>query len=140
MQVSALYKELMHRFIAEELTRVDTMGESAGAGGSSGGYISASSQRRVEDHMRTGLRRSFERMERVAIGACWCIENGYPCACSRICRLALESSAATVAILTAKLIVVAHCGVSRAVLCRGRIPILLSHDHHKVFCRCYMFS
>ncbi|EXC20870.1 putative protein phosphatase 2C 75 [Morus notabilis] len=124
---SGLYKELMHHFIAEELTRVDRHSS-----------LSSRSRRWLEDHLRTALRRSFERMDQVVAGPCRCIENGYPCACNPICRLAFERSAATVAVLTAELIVVAHCGVSSAVLCRGGIPIPLSHDHHKVFSRRYV--
>lgn len=90
------------------------------------------------DRLRTALRMSFERMERVALGACWCVDNEYPCACKPI-RLTFGGSAAVVAILTAQHIAVARHGASRAVLCRGGLPISLSHDiHDKVFT--YIFT
>ena len=127
----------MHRFVAEELTRVDTTEESATGDGRTAGY----SSQQWPDRLRTALGMGLERMERVALGACWCsIDNEYPyaCNCKPISRLTLGVSAVVVvAILTAQHIVVAQCGGSRAVLCRRGMPVSLSQGYYKVSLNIY---
>lgn len=108
--VSRLCREKMHVFLEEELMRVRE-------------------QRADEDDVwREVMRTSFQRMDEVAMNTCACGSVGSQCGCHPM-EVALGGSTAVAALLTPDLIVVANCGDSRAVLCRGGKAIPLSRDH-----------
>ena len=67
-------------------------------------------------------------MDEVALSTCVCGSVGDDCEC-RSLQVALTGTTAVVAVLTGKHIIVADCGDSRAVLCRGGRAVLLSRDH-----------
>ena len=123
----------MHVFIEEELMRVSgtSKSESAASG-------SRSRQDRLkrkqsatvvewEEEWRRAMVRSFLRMDEVALTTCACGNLGNGCVCPSL-ELALGGSTAVVVVLTACHIIVANCGDSRAVLCRGGRAVLLSHN------------
>ncbi|XP_030444606.2 probable protein phosphatase 2C 75 [Syzygium oleosum] len=109
--VSRLCREKMHVFLEEELTR---------AGGQQ--------QADEDDAWREVMRTSFRRMDEVAMNTCACGSVGSRCGCHPM-ELALGGSTAVAAVLTPDRIVVANCGDSRAVLCRGGKVVPLSRDH-----------
>ncbi|KAG6576763.1 putative protein phosphatase 2C 75, partial [Cucurbita argyrosperma subsp. sororia] len=113
--VAALCREKMHVLVQEELARVVS-----GGGGSSAAEEEATWKR--------VMRRSFERMDEVALSTCACGSVGGQCRCHPM-EVALGGSTAVVAVLTPDHIMVANCGDSRAVLCRGGRAIPLSNDH-----------
>ncbi|XP_062073346.1 probable protein phosphatase 2C 75 isoform X3 [Humulus lupulus] len=126
ISVAELCREMMHVFLVEELNRLEgTHGGPAGEEGS----VSCSAKEGEENEnvtemeeeylWRKVMEKSFEKMDKAAIKAYPCSGVGLRC-----------GSTAVVAVLTPDHIVVANCGDSRAVLCRGggrAIP--LSHDH-----------
>ncbi|KAE9464963.1 hypothetical protein C3L33_03142, partial [Rhododendron williamsianum] len=116
--VAALCKDKMHLLMEEALMRVGQ----AGAGSSSRREPAA------EGLYRAAMRRCFERMDQVALSTCVCGSIGYLCGCHPM-EVALSGSTAVVALVTANHIVVANCGDSRAVLCRGGRAVPLSEDH-----------
>ena len=108
--------------VQEELARVvNTREETESIGGGSSVAEEEATWRRV-------MRRSFERMDEVALNTCACGSVGGQCACHPM-EVALGGSTAVVAVLTPEHIIVANCGDSRAVLCRGGRAIPLSNDH-----------
>lgn len=124
VQVSVLCKELMHLFIAEELTRLNPAD-----GGISRSSISFSSMQMWQmAQLRSAMKRSFERMDRVSQNLCLCGKRsiGNRCACIPV-RLSSSGSAAVVAVLSAETIMVSNFGNSHAVLCRAGKAISLSH-------------
>ncbi|KAG6574134.1 putative protein phosphatase 2C 75, partial [Cucurbita argyrosperma subsp. sororia] len=125
--VATLCMEKMHVLVQEELARVvNTREETESIGGGSSAAEEEATWRRV-------MRRSFERMDEVALNTCACGSVGGQCACHPM-EVALGGSTAVVAVLTPEHIIVANCGDSRAVLCRGGRAIPLSNDH-KLFIR-----
>ncbi|XP_022967975.1 probable protein phosphatase 2C 75 isoform X2 [Cucurbita maxima] len=119
--VATLCMEKMHVLVQEELARVvNTREETESIGGGS--------STEEEATWRRVMRRSFERMDEVALNTCACGSVGGQCACHPM-EVALGGSTAVVAVLTPDHIVVANCGDSRAVLCRGGRAIPLSNDH-----------
>lgn len=116
--MAALCKDRMHLLMEEALMRVGQ----AGAGSSSRREPAA------EGLYRAAMRRCFERMDQVALSTCACGSIGYLCGCHPM-EVALSGSTAVVALVTANHIVVANCGDSRAVLCRGGRAVPLSEDH-----------
>ncbi|XP_023541493.1 probable protein phosphatase 2C 75 isoform X4 [Cucurbita pepo subsp. pepo] len=120
--VATLCMEKMHVLVQEELARVvNTREETESIGGGSSVAEEEATWRRV-------MRRSFERMDEVALNTCACGSVGGQCACHPM-EVALGGSTAVVAVLTPEHIIVANCGDSRAVLCRGGRAIPLSNDH-----------
>lgn len=133
MQVSTLYKEMMHKIMAEELKRLHISKANAGDNGCSctlalaapGWYQYQIKQVQKEEEweelLRVGIEKSFERMDEVALSTCGC-------GC-QLMELAFAGSSAVVALLSRQHIMVANCGDSRAVLCRDGRAIPLSLDH-----------
>ncbi|XP_041007286.1 probable protein phosphatase 2C 75 isoform X2 [Juglans microcarpa x Juglans regia] len=126
--VAALCRERMHEFVKEELTRLSRAGETGIGSGSSSRNGHEERQGLLEERWRTALRKSFERMDEVALSTCTCGRVGYKCRCHPM-EVALGGSTAVVALLSPERIVVANCGDSRAVLCRAGTAIPLSQDH-----------
>ncbi|KAI9160339.1 hypothetical protein LWI28_007248 [Acer negundo] len=125
-----LCKERMHVFLEEDLMRVSGT-ESAGGIGSNGQESKKRKQNaaavELEDRWRRAMVRSFLRMDKVALSTCVCGSVGDDCEC-RSLQVALTGTTAVVAVLTDQHIIVADCGDSRAVLCRGGRAVLLSHN------------
>ncbi|CAL9108980.1 unnamed protein product [Musa textilis] len=108
--VADLCKERMHMLLAEELGRAET---------------------EEEAWMTAAVRRSFARMDELALTACACGKVGMPpCGCERSgIESEIVGSTAAVAIVGGSRIFVANCGDSRAVLSRGGRAVPLSDDH-----------
>uniref|UniRef100_A0A6N2KBS3 protein-serine/threonine phosphatase n=1 Tax=Salix viminalis TaxID=40686 RepID=A0A6N2KBS3_SALVM len=117
--VAALCRERMHVLIEEELARVDLtrLRSESGDGGAE-----------WEEMWRGVMKRSYERMDEVAMGTCACGSMGFKCGCHPM-QMALGGSTAVVAVLSPEHIIVANCGDSRAALSRGGRAIPLSVDH-----------
>ncbi|KAJ4836879.1 hypothetical protein Tsubulata_045487 [Turnera subulata] len=123
--VAALCRERMHLLLEEELMRVtSTRGDEALVVGVKGG----GGEEKLEAAWGGVMKRSFERMDEVAMNTCACGSVGYQCGCHPV-EIAVGGSTAVVAVVTQEHIVVANCGDSRAVLCRGGKAIPLSVDH-----------
>ncbi|GLU20984.1 hypothetical protein SLE2022_371540 [Rubroshorea leprosula] len=120
--VAASCKKWMHVFVEEELMSVICTGGKEREGSSSLG-----AEENVESWKRA-MKRSFERMDEVAMNTCVCGSVGFRCGC-RLIDAALGGSTAVVALLTDEYIIVSNCGNSRAVLCRAGKTIPLSFDH-----------
>ncbi|CAK7337136.1 unnamed protein product [Dovyalis caffra] len=116
--VAALCRERMHVLIEEELARVDSTPPLA-----SGDFGPE-----WEEMWRGVMKRSYVRMDEVAMGMCACGSEGFQCGCHPM-QMVLGGSTAVVAVLTPEHIIVANCGDSRAVLSRGRRTIPLTVDH-----------
>ncbi|KAI5569890.1 hypothetical protein POPTR_012G131800v4 [Populus trichocarpa] len=117
--VAALCRERMHVLIEEELARVDSTRVSSESGGGGAEW---------EEMWRGVMKRSYERMDEVAMGTCACGSEWFKCGCHPM-QMALGGSTAVVAVLSPEHIIVANCGDSRAVLSRGGRAIPLSVDH-----------
>ncbi|KAJ6971145.1 hypothetical protein NC653_035426 [Populus alba x Populus x berolinensis] len=117
--VAALCREKMHVLIEEELERVEST-----CGSGEIGEFGAE----WEEMWRGVMKRSYERMDEVAMSTCACGSEGFQCECHPT-QMILGGSTAVVAVLTPEHIIVANCGDSRAVLSRGGRAIPLSVDH-----------
>ena len=121
--MAALCRERMHVLIEEELARVDSTRVSSESGGGGAEW---------EEMWRGVMKRSYERMDEVAMGTCACGSEWFKCGCHPM-QMALGGSTAVVAVLSPEHIIVANCGDSRAVLSRGGRAIPLSVDHKVSF-------
>ncbi|KAJ0099263.1 hypothetical protein Patl1_20011 [Pistacia atlantica] len=149
--VSMLCKKMMHRIMAEELTRVYISKAAASDNGGSFSLGQAQQKQQYfhgeveegewEDVVRGSIERSFKRMAEVALSTCACGENVYVCTrCQQMqmVDIAFVGSTAVVALVTPRHIVVANCGDLRAVLCRDGRPIPLSVYHKVGICYCHV--
>lgn len=122
VQVAALCKDRMHVIMEEELMRV---GQASASSSRCGGRRVAAEP---DELFKAAMRRCFARMDEVALTTCACGGTGYMCGCHPM-EVALSGSTAVVGLVTNTHIVVANCGDSRAVLCRGGVAVPLSEDH-----------
>ncbi|WOL00705.1 hypothetical protein Cni_G09418 [Canna indica] len=109
--VAVLCRDWMHKLVAEEVSRVEPDSQSSA-------------------EWTELMQRSFSRMDAAVAAA---PSSGRPTPC---CRCELQEprcdnvgSTAIVAIVGSAHIVVANCGDSRAVICRGGAAVPLSSDH-----------
>ena len=155
-QVSALCRERMHELVAEELERegaafLRRRQASSDAARSVAALLGGppaaepwSEQAEEERAWRAALMRSFRRADAMAPLACACGRVARPsCGCPLSASGAaarstgIVGSTAVVAILVRGRLIVANCGDSRAVLCRGpegTPPVPLSFDHKVCSC------
>lgn len=130
-QVASLCREKMHVFVEEELMRVGCRVGSESARGSTSTRPEHEQETQAaegEEWWRRAMKRSFHRMDEVAVSTCVCGLLERDCECHSL-EVSLSGSTATVAVLTSEHIIVASCGDSRAVLCRGGTAVPLSCDH-----------
>jgi protein phosphatase 2C len=149
MQVAELCRDRMHEFLAEELAaeaasfarRRQQKAASGGEGTSASGAATTTSGG-ASEHVhqddddeerawRAALSRTFHRVDALASLACACGRVASPpCRCPLSGNSGIVGSTAVVAVLVRGRLVVANCGDSRAVLCRGgATPVPLSVDH-----------
>ncbi|GAB4858701.1 hypothetical protein Ancab_010174, partial [Ancistrocladus abbreviatus] len=143
-------KERMHVLLEEELMGVELTGQDqSGAGpNSSQQPVQPEQQQQERQHFtrregahrkeeqdaqlktvwRTVLRRTFQRMDEMALSTCVCGRVGFLCGCHPIAS-SFTGSTATVVVITPEYIIAAYCGDSRAVLGHGGRAIPLSVDH-----------
>jgi len=145
MQVSELCRDRMHEFLAEELAaeeadlaqrlrrRQQQPEAAAGEGTSAGSWAVKQQQLEEERAWRAALERTFRRVDAMASLACACGRIvSPPCRCPLSGNSGIVGSTAVVALLVRGHLVVANCGDSRAVLCRGGSPPVQLSDDHKV--------
>ncbi|KAL9412154.1 hypothetical protein AB3S75_045721 [Citrus x aurantiifolia] len=129
--VSKLCKKLMHKFMAEELTRVQISKATAANGGGCNCSLTDTKTKQEneevagaewEDLVRVAIQKSFKRMDQAALSTCALGCQPEPM------DLVFLGSAALVALVSGDRVVVANCGDSRAVLCRGGRPVPLLPD------------
>lgn len=128
-----LCKQLMHQFVVEELRRLCT---TPGLGENLSLALEMESEQQQEgeeakwhDLVRAALERSFQRMNRLRQHTCTCENITDGCRCGFM--ILTPPVAAVVAILTARNVVIANSGTSRAVLGRAgsSLPVF---DNSKV--------
>jgi protein phosphatase 2C len=149
MQVSELCRDRMHEFLAEELAAEEAdlaqrlrrrqqqpeaaAGEGTSAGSGAGSWAVKQQQLEEERAWRAALERTFRRVDAMASLACACGRIvSPPCRCPLSGNSGIVGSTAVVALLVRGRLVVANCGDSRAVLCRGGSPPVQLSDDHKV--------
>ncbi|KAG2570683.1 probable protein phosphatase 2C 37 isoform X1 [Panicum virgatum] len=148
--VSELCRDRMHEFLAEELAaeeadlaqrlrRRQQQPEAAAGEGTSAGSWAVKQQQLEEEEeraWRAALERTFRRVDALASLACACGRIvSPPCRCPLSGISGIVGSTAVVALLVRGRLVVANCGDSRAVLCRGGSPPVQLSDDHKLPCR-----
>ncbi|KAK4734415.1 hypothetical protein R3W88_008676 [Solanum pinnatisectum] len=128
--VAGLCRNRMYLILLEELMMTRTI-----ISGSSSNNDNISRQRqkqleweRVKEVWKRVLKSCFERIDEMAFVTCYECGIGVPCGCPPQ-NYGLGGSTVVLTILTEKTIIVANCGDSRAVLCRGGRAMPLSIDH-----------
>ncbi|RCV29342.1 hypothetical protein SETIT_6G005300v2 [Setaria italica] len=143
--VSTLCRDRMHEFLAEELAaegaalqkqqqqQQATEGEAGTTTSAQPQVVEDEKEEEEERAWRAALDRTFRRVDALASLACACGRIVRPpCRCLLSCNSDIVGSTAVVAVLVRGCVVVANCGDSRAVLCRGPAgapPVPLSRDH-----------
>ncbi|XP_062183619.1 probable protein phosphatase 2C 37 [Phragmites australis] len=133
--VSVLCRERMHVILAEELAAgaaayLHWRGEQMNGAG-----VVVGAEQQEELAWRAALSRCFRRVDAMAALACACGRISFPrCRCPLALdpRCGIVGSTAVVAVLVRDRLIVANCGDSRAVLCRGppgAPAVPLSSDH-----------
>ncbi|CAA3013285.1 probable protein phosphatase 2C 75 [Olea europaea var. sylvestris] len=129
--VASMCKDKMHVILQDELTRVGNHA-TPHASGASSSRVAREEQSMDESGLKEEwtrvLKSCFMRMEEVVLNTCSCGIVGLRCSCDRY-EVNFVGSTAVVAVLTPQHVVVANCGDSRAVLCRGGRVVPLSFDH-----------
>nr|CAB3481812.1 unnamed protein product [Digitaria exilis] len=149
--VSTLCRDRMHEFLAEELAteaaafrergkqqqqqQPAAAEEEEGTTTTTTRSATSQAQHQVDDDdeqeeeraWRAALSRAFDRVDALASVACAC--GRPPCRCPLAGNSGIVGSTAVVALLVRGRLVVANCGDSRAVLCRGHAAVPLSVDH-----------
>ncbi|XP_050371024.1 probable protein phosphatase 2C 75 [Argentina anserina] len=118
--VSTLCKQLVHQFVAEELQRVcitPGLGENLSLALEMGSEQQDGEETRWHGLVGTALERSFQRMNRLWQHTCTCGNITDDCRCGLM--ILTPPVVSVVAILTARNIVIANSGTSRAVLGRA---------------------
>ncbi|CAL5035649.1 unnamed protein product [Urochloa decumbens] len=143
--VSELCRDRMHEFLADELVREAAsflvrreLATAAVIGTSSFAAAAPAWAEQQEEELawRAALARAFGRIDAMAAIPCACgrvVARPPPCECPRSVFTGYVGSTAVVALLVRGTVVVANCGDSRAVLCRGPATgapsVPLSYDH-----------
>ncbi|XP_010317460.2 probable protein phosphatase 2C 75 [Solanum lycopersicum] len=131
-QVAGLCRDRMYLMLLEELLMTNTI--ITGSSSSNNNNIFARLFQRqleresIKETWKRVLKSCFERIDEMAFDTCYECGIGVPCGCPPQ-HYGLGGSTALLTILTEKTIIVANCGDSRAVLCRGGRSIPLSIDH-----------
>ncbi|KAK6936373.1 PPM-type phosphatase-like domain [Dillenia turbinata] len=132
--VAMLCRERMHVYLEEELKRVKATDKTSSGNSHDRKEVSEEGDEAWKEEWERVMHRSFSRVDEAATNTCACGSVGHNCGCHPVV-VALAGSTAVIAVLTADHIIVANCGDSRAVLCRGGKAIPLSDDHKFVYCK-----
>ncbi|KAK6794359.1 hypothetical protein RDI58_007812 [Solanum bulbocastanum] len=128
--VAGLCRDRMYLILLEELmmTRTIISGSSSNNDNITRLRRKQLEWERVKEMWKRVLKSCFERIDEMSFVTCYECGIGVPCGCPPQ-HYGLGGSTVVLTILTEKTIIVANCGDSRAVLCRGGRAMPLSIDH-----------